>query len=110
MGFIARFSSWVPSLPYGIWVVNEDQEVGATLQTAQPDLGVEVNINRATKLMRTFANNARFLTDRAEHERAMAATRHKYWMYRPVIELGRILTTMGFMRDNTGSFEVTLAG
>jgi deazaflavin-dependent oxidoreductase (nitroreductase family) len=53
---------------------------------------------------------ARFLTDRAEHERAMAAIRQKYWMFRPIIELGRFLAAIGLMRDNTGSFEVTLAG
>ena len=57
-----------------------------------------------------FSGTARFLTDRAEHERAMAAIRRKYWMFRPIIELGRVLTAMGLMRDNTGSFEVTLAG
>ena len=56
-----------------------------------------------------FEGNARFLTDRAEHERAMAAIRRKYWMFRPLIALGRILTAMGLMHDNTGSFEVTLA-
>src|SRR6184192_3135017 len=56
-----------------------------------------------------FDGNARFLTDRAEHERAMAAIRRKYWMFRPLIALGRILTAMGLMGDNTGSFEVTLA-
>ena len=56
----------------------------------------------------TFEGNARFLTDHAEHGRAMAAIRRKYWMFRPVIALGRILTAMGLMRDNTGSFEVTL--
>jgi deazaflavin-dependent oxidoreductase (nitroreductase family) len=31
----------------------------------------------------TFEGTARFRTDRAEHERAMAAIRRKYWMYRP---------------------------
>ena len=56
----------------------------------------------------TFDGNARFLTDRAEHERAMAAIRRKYWMFRPIIALGRVVTVMGLMRDNTGSFEVTL--
>jgi hypothetical protein len=30
-------------------------------------------------------------------------------MFRPLIALGRLLTAMGLMRDNTGSFEVTLA-
>jgi deazaflavin-dependent oxidoreductase (nitroreductase family) len=53
---------------------------------------------------------ARLLTDRAEHERAMAAIRRKYWMFRPIIELGRFLAAIGLMRDNTGSFEVTMAG
>jgi deazaflavin-dependent oxidoreductase (nitroreductase family) len=58
----------------------------------------------------TFEGTARFLTDRAEHERAMAAIRRKYWMFRPIIELGRFLAAIGLMRDKTGSFEVTLAG
>jgi predicted Zn-dependent protease with MMP-like domain len=31
-----------------------------------------------------FDGNARFLTDRAEHERAMAAIRRKYWIFRPL--------------------------
>jgi len=57
----------------------------------------------------TFEGAARFLTDRAERERAMAAIRRKYWMYSPIMVLGRILTAMGVMRDNTGSFEVALA-
>jgi deazaflavin-dependent oxidoreductase (nitroreductase family) len=55
-----------------------------------------------------FEGKARFLTDRAERERAMAAIRQKYWMFRPIIGLGRVLTAMGLMRDNSGSFEVTL--
>ncbi|MGD0469006.1 MAG: nitroreductase family deazaflavin-dependent oxidoreductase [Terriglobales bacterium] len=58
----------------------------------------------------TFGGTARFLTDRTGHERAMAAIRRKYWMYRPLIALGRILTAIGAMRDTTGAFEVTLAG
>jgi deazaflavin-dependent oxidoreductase (nitroreductase family) len=58
----------------------------------------------------TFEGTARFLADRAEHERAMAAIRRKYWMYRPLMGLGQILTALGVMRDNTGSFEVTLVG
>jgi deazaflavin-dependent oxidoreductase (nitroreductase family) len=56
-----------------------------------------------------FDGTARFLTDRAEHERAMAAIRRKYWIFRPIIEFGRMLTALGLMHDNTGSFEVTLA-
>jgi len=58
----------------------------------------------------TFEGAARFLSDRTEHKRAMAAIRRKYWMYAPIMALGRILTPLKVMRDNTGSFEVTLAG
>jgi deazaflavin-dependent oxidoreductase (nitroreductase family) len=58
----------------------------------------------------SFSGTARFLTDRTEHLRAMAAIRRKYWMFRPIIELGRVLTATGLMRDHTGSFEVTLTG
>jgi deazaflavin-dependent oxidoreductase (nitroreductase family) len=57
-----------------------------------------------------LTGTARFLTDRSEHERAMAAIRRKYWMFRPIIELGRFLAAIGLMRDKTGSFEVLLAG
>jgi len=55
-----------------------------------------------------FEGTARFLADRAEHERGMAAIHRKYWMYVPVMALGQILIRLGVMRDNTGSFEVTL--
>ena len=57
-----------------------------------------------------FEGEARFLTDLAEHQRAMAAIRRKYWMFRPILALGRLLTALGLMRDTTGSFEVSLAG
>jgi deazaflavin-dependent oxidoreductase (nitroreductase family) len=56
-----------------------------------------------------FEGEARFLAERAERERAMAAIRRKYWMYRPLIALGQILTAIGVMRDKTGAFEVVLA-
>jgi|SRR5579864_3644488 len=58
----------------------------------------------------TFEGVARFLADRSEHERAMTAIQRKYWMFRPIIELGRFLAAIGLMRDKTGSFEVLLAG
>jgi hypothetical protein len=40
----------------------------------------------------------------------MAAIRRKYWMFQPIIELGRFLEAIGLMGDKTGSFEVSLAG
>src|SRR5437868_92765 len=57
----------------------------------------------------TFEGETRFLIEHAEHERAMARIRRKYWMYRPLIALGQILTALGVMRDKTGAFEVALA-
>ena len=57
----------------------------------------------------TFEGEARFLAERGERERAMSAIRRKYWMYRPLIALGQILTAIGVMRDKSGAFEVTLA-
>lgn len=39
----------------------------------------------------------------------MAAIRRKYWMFRPIIDLGRLLAVLGLIRDNTGSFEVNFA-
>ena len=57
-----------------------------------------------------FDGTARFLTERAEHEHAMAAIVRKYWMYRPIIALGQVLTAIGAMRDRSGAFEVALAG
>jgi deazaflavin-dependent oxidoreductase (nitroreductase family) len=56
-----------------------------------------------------FDGIARFVSNPAEHERTMAMMRRKYWMFWPVITMGRILMAAGMMRDNTGSFEVTLA-
>lgn len=56
-----------------------------------------------------FQGTARFLSDGNEHERAMGAIRRKYWMFRPIIELGRFLSRVGLMHYNTGSFEVTIA-
>ena len=55
----------------------------------------------------TFAGEARFLTDRAERERVMAMVRRKYWMYRPLFALWKILKGIGLVRDTTGAFEVT---
>jgi deazaflavin-dependent oxidoreductase (nitroreductase family) len=56
-----------------------------------------------------FQGTARSLGDHRLHEHAMAAIRRKYWIFRPIIELGRFLSRVGLMRDNTGSFEVKLA-
>lgn len=57
----------------------------------------------------TFDAKARFITDRAEHERVLRMVRRKYWMFLPVMLTGRILMDLRLIPDNTGSFEVSLA-
>jgi hypothetical protein len=34
----------------------------------------------------------------------------KYWMYSPILVLGRMLMGIGLLRDHSGSFEVILNG
>ena len=94
-----------------IWFVRDDDKL--YIGTANVNRQRARNVQKTPKIKLSiggemFDGNARFLTARAEHERAMAVIRRKYWMFRPVIALGRVLTATGLMRDNTGSFEVTL--
>jgi deazaflavin-dependent oxidoreductase (nitroreductase family) len=55
----------------------------------------------------TFDARARFITDRAGHERVLGMVRRKYWMFLPVMLTGRILMNLRLIPDNTGSFEVS---
>jgi deazaflavin-dependent oxidoreductase (nitroreductase family) len=100
--------------PYNvtIWFVLDGEEV--YLGTANVNRQWVRNVQKTPKVRLSmggemFGGTARFLAEGVEHERAMAAIRQKYWMYRPLIALGRVLTAIGVMRDKTGSFEVTLA-
>jgi hypothetical protein len=58
----------------------------------------------------TFEGKARFLADRAQHERAQLKMRRKYWMYWPIVAATRVLMAAGLLEERTGSFEVTLDG
>jgi deazaflavin-dependent oxidoreductase (nitroreductase family) len=94
-----------------IWFVLDDDKL--YIGSANVNRQWVRNVQKTPKIRlsiggETFDGKARFITNRAEHERAMTAIRRKYWMFRPIIELGRVLSGMGLMRDNTGSFEVTL--
>jgi hypothetical protein len=42
-----------------------------------------------------FEGEARFLAERAERERAMAAIRREYWIYRPLIALSWVFNSSG---------------
>ena len=95
-----------------IWFVLDDDKL--YIGTANVNRQWVRNVQKTPQIKlsmggETFSGTARFLTDRAEHERAMSAIRRKYWMFRPIIAVGRFLSAIGVMRDNAGSFEVTLA-
>jgi deazaflavin-dependent oxidoreductase (nitroreductase family) len=57
-----------------------------------------------------FDGEARFLTAARERQRVQAMVARKYWMFLPVMAIGRLLMALGLVRDDTGFFEVTLAG
>ena len=95
-----------------IWFVLDDERL--YVGTANVNRQWVRNVHKTPQIKLSigdeiFEGTARFLADRAEHERAMAAIRRKYWMYWPIMALGRVITAIGMMRDNTGSFEVILS-
>ena len=80
-----------------IWFVLDDDKL--YIGTANVNRQWVRNVQKTPKIRlfiggEAFDGNARFLTDRAEHERAMAAIRRKYWIFRPLIALGRDLPTI----------------
>src|SRR6266852_5963595 len=95
-----------------IWFVLDDDKL--YIGTANVNRQWVRNVQKTPRIRlavggERFEGEAHFLAERAEHERAMAAIRRKYWIYRPLIALGQILTAIGVMRDKTGAFEVVLA-
>ena len=95
-----------------IWFVLDDDKL--YIGTANVNRQWVRNVQKTPRIRlavggERFEGETRFLAERAERERAMAAIRRKYWIYRPLIALGQILTAIGVMRDKTGAFEVVLA-
>lgn len=56
-----------------------------------------------------FNGDAREITDQQEREKVNGLVERKYWFVIPLLRLGRLLSSMGFVRDNTAAFEVILA-
>ena len=56
-----------------------------------------------------FNGNAREITDTQEREKVNGLVERKYWFVIPMLRLGRFLTSMGIIRDNSAAFEVILA-
>jgi deazaflavin-dependent oxidoreductase (nitroreductase family) len=57
-----------------------------------------------------FRGEARFLTKSRERDLVQMLVARKYWMFLPVMAVGRLLMSLGIVRDHTGFFEVTLSG
>jgi deazaflavin-dependent oxidoreductase (nitroreductase family) len=96
-----------------IWFVADGDRVH--LGTANVNRQWVRNVQKTPKVKlsiggETFEGAARFLTDRAEHERVQMMMRRKYWMYWPVFAVARVLMAIGLLQDRTGSFEVTVNG
>jgi deazaflavin-dependent oxidoreductase (nitroreductase family) len=96
-----------------IWFVADGARV--YLGTANVNRQWVRNVQKTPKVRlsiggETFEGAARFLTDRAEHERVQVMMRRKYWMYWPVFAVARVLMGIGLLQDRTGAFEVTLIG
>ena len=94
-----------------IWFVVDGDEVFIGTANRERQWVRNVQKNPRIKLSvggEKFEAEARFLDDPAERNRALAAVGRKYWMYSPVLALGKMLTALGLMRNRTGAFEVTL--
>lgn len=55
-----------------------------------------------------FNGNARPITDQQEREHVNGLVERKYWFVMPMLRLGRMLASLGIIRDNTAAFEVVL--
>jgi deazaflavin-dependent oxidoreductase (nitroreductase family) len=94
-----------------IWFVLDGDRVFIGTANADRQWVRNVQKNPSIKLTidgELFDAEARFLANPAERDTALAAIATKYWMFSPFFVIGKLLTVIGLMRNNTGSFEVTL--
>lgn len=99
--------------PYAvtIWFVVDGDRV--YIGTANEDRQWVRNVQKTPRVElaiggQKLEGTARFLADRVEHSCAQRKMAAKYWMFWPILALGRALMATGIMRDRTGFFEVTL--
>jgi deazaflavin-dependent oxidoreductase (nitroreductase family) len=96
-----------------IWFIVEGEKVW--LATANKNRQWVKNVQKTPRVTlkigdETFEGEARFLTDPREHDRALAMVRRKYWMFLPFMALGALLYALRILGNNTGAFEVRIAG
>ena len=56
-----------------------------------------------------FTGSARLLTAARDRQRVQAIVARKYWMFLPIMVVGRLLIALGIASDRTGFFEVALS-
>ena len=56
-----------------------------------------------------FNGDVREITDPQEREKVNTLVERKYWYVVPMLRLGRFLSSMGIIRDNSSAFEVILS-
>ena len=70
---------------------------------ARPDISLRIGDE-------VFNGKVRVITDPDEREKVNALVERKYWFVVPMLRLGRFLSSLGIVRDNSAAFEVLLAG
>jgi deazaflavin-dependent oxidoreductase (nitroreductase family) len=75
------------------WVRNVKKRPGVSLQ-----IGEQI-----------FNGDVREIIDQQEREHVSALVERKYWLLMPLLRFGRLLTSMGLVRDNSAAFEVILS-
>ena len=96
-----------------IWFIVEGERVW--LATANKNHQWVKNVQKTPRVILTIGNErfegeARFLSDPAERDRVLAMVRRKYWMFLPFMALGALLYALRILPNNTGAFEVGIAG
>ena len=57
----------------------------------------------------TFDGTVSEITEPPGRDHVMGLVQSKYWYAMPIMMVGRMLQSLGVMKDNTGAFEVYLA-
>jgi len=95
-----------------IWYLVDDDRLYLVSSNAARNWVRNVKARPAISLRvgdEVFNGNVRAVTDTKEREKVNGLVERKYWFVIPILALGRFLTSMGIIRDNSAAFEVILA-
>ncbi len=95
-----------------IWYLVDDDRLYLITSNAARNWVRNVKVRPAVSLRvgdEVFNGDAREITDNQERKKVNGLVERKYWFVIPMLRLGRFLTSMGIISDNSAAFEVTLA-